>query len=87
MRTNGSWRDRKDCSGQAVGRREERGGRAQKWPFKLIFPLFSFQLQIASDSSLKDTHEFFDSFFSEGRMDLLRVGWISWVDSSGGNGK
>lgn len=83
---NGKTAEARQWEEERRGEGEGRG-RAQKQLFKLIFPLFSFQLQIASDSSLKDTHEFFDSFFPEGRMDLLRVGWISWVDSSGGNGK
>lgn len=67
---------RKERGGRDRGERGE--GETRSGLCKLIFSLFSFQLQIASDSSLKDTHELFDSFFPEGRMDLMGVGWISW---------
>lgn len=53
------------------GKRGREEGEVRSGLCKLIFPLFSFQLQIASDSSLKYTHEFFDSFFPKGRMDLM----------------
>ena len=69
---------------RGVGREREEG-KVRSGLCKLIFPLFSFQLQIASDRSLKYTHEFFEGFFPEGRMDLLWVRWISWVDSSESN--
>lgn len=49
--------------GGGEGREGQRGGRSGLC--KLIFPLFSFQLQIASESGLKYTHEFFDSFLHD----------------------
>lgn len=66
MGTKGSWREWTDegsGGGGGEGREGQRGGRSGLC--KLIFPLFSFQLQIASESGLKYTHEFFDSFLHD----------------------
>lgn len=68
MEAGENGKTRKSCRRERGGRGEKGGGRGEgevrSSLCKLIFPLFSFQLQIASDSSLKYTHGFFDSFLS-----------------------